>query len=765
MSAPGLLDFVIGDDTYTPSSGRALLYPKANGKWYRKDAAGVETLLEGLDTAATNALIAAGRASSIVDGDTTHSPDGNAVFDALALKADTSALTAKEDVANKATDLSVLNNTKYPTTQAVNNAITAAVAGLYDDRGVYNASGNVFPSTGGSGAAGAILKGDIWTVSVAGTLGGVAVTAGDLVRALQDTPGQTAGNWALTENNFGYVAENAANKSTDGTLAANSATLYPSQSAVKTYADTKVPATRTLAGTAPVRVDGGASADLSANRTISILDATASVRGSMSAADFATLANNRKMRVSALDFGADPTGVASSYPAIQAAEVFLAAGGILEFPAGTYQFGNVNRNLNVAHFHILGVGYPTVFITSSTTEPILTRNQWYQTIERVSFQGPGSGQNPTATAGALLSVNGANAKYGRIINCNFNYAFNCVDISDTLTTIDGGEFRYFEGSGIIKNENSDCKIEDVVMDNNTSFPNSGGGIDIKLCASLIMNGNNVIHANKALWVNPGVGVTVPSIKGVNNFFDNSNYGVCMDSGGSWLRSEFTNSWFSSMAVAGVAMIPAVGGQADGITFVNCDIYNNVGGTTTGVLTNAQTKKWKMVACSIAGWTIGVDLVAGAAHYATLTANTIGAVAAFGVNGTGVRIGTGAFLGIFLANNDCINNTTPITITPTPTFADYKQFRLIGNPGINVGGLQTPPAGTPVLATTYTNTFGYPIMLNVKHGATANTSVTINGVANTMALVAAQVVSYRLEPGDTWAVAGGTAPTVWVWNRQ
>jgi hypothetical protein len=83
------------------------------------------------------------------------------------------------------------------------------VVGLVDDRGNYDASSNLFPAAGGSGAAGAVLKGDLWTVSVAGALGGVAVTAGDLVRALVDTPGQTAGNWAVTENNIGYVPEPA----------------------------------------------------------------------------------------------------------------------------------------------------------------------------------------------------------------------------------------------------------------------------------------------------------------------------------------------------------------------------------------------------------------------------------------------------------------------------------------------------------------------------------------------------------------------------
>lgn len=89
------------------------------------------------------------------------------------------------------------------------------VVGLVDDRGNYNASGNTFPASGGSGAAGAILKGDIWVISVAGTLGGVDVNIGDQVRALTDTPGQTAGNWAVSEGNIGYTPVRGPSSVTD----------------------------------------------------------------------------------------------------------------------------------------------------------------------------------------------------------------------------------------------------------------------------------------------------------------------------------------------------------------------------------------------------------------------------------------------------------------------------------------------------------------------------------------------------------------------
>jgi hypothetical protein len=85
--------------------------------------------------------------------------------------------------------------------------VDSLVSGVLRDRGNYDASGNTFPASGGSGSAGAIKKGDLWYISVAGTLGSAAVGVGDTVRALADTPGQTAGNWAVMENNLGYVPE------------------------------------------------------------------------------------------------------------------------------------------------------------------------------------------------------------------------------------------------------------------------------------------------------------------------------------------------------------------------------------------------------------------------------------------------------------------------------------------------------------------------------------------------------------------------------
>lgn len=133
---------------------------------------------------------------SIADADTTHAPSRNAVFDALALKAPLASPT-----------FTGTPTAPDPTTTqglATKGYVDTAVTGLLDFRGTYDASGNTFPASGGSGLLGAVVKGDLWICSVAGTLGGQAITPGDLIVALVDTPGQTAANWDLIPHDGVY---------------------------------------------------------------------------------------------------------------------------------------------------------------------------------------------------------------------------------------------------------------------------------------------------------------------------------------------------------------------------------------------------------------------------------------------------------------------------------------------------------------------------------------------------------------------------------
>lgn len=68
-------------------------------------------------------------------------------------------------------------------------------------RDLFDASGNAFPTTGGTGYAGAIRVGDLWVISVSGTLDGVAVSPGDVIIALSG--GATISGWILL---YGYAS-------------------------------------------------------------------------------------------------------------------------------------------------------------------------------------------------------------------------------------------------------------------------------------------------------------------------------------------------------------------------------------------------------------------------------------------------------------------------------------------------------------------------------------------------------------------------------
>jgi hypothetical protein len=105
-----------------------------------------------------------------------------------------------EDSANKSLNIvtDAASDVKYPSVKATKIYADSLVTGLLDDRGNFTpglTSPGAWPTTGGSGTAGAIMKGDIWFCSASGFMGTTAVVAGASFRATVDTPGQTAGNW------------------------------------------------------------------------------------------------------------------------------------------------------------------------------------------------------------------------------------------------------------------------------------------------------------------------------------------------------------------------------------------------------------------------------------------------------------------------------------------------------------------------------------------------------------------------------------------
>lgn len=86
----------------------------------------------------------------------------------------------------------------------VDNAVDEALSSVYKFAGTWDASGGTFPTTG-TGTAGAIVAGNVYRISVGGTMGGEVYSVNDQFVALIDDPGQTAANW----DRFNYNEDEA----------------------------------------------------------------------------------------------------------------------------------------------------------------------------------------------------------------------------------------------------------------------------------------------------------------------------------------------------------------------------------------------------------------------------------------------------------------------------------------------------------------------------------------------------------------------------
>lgn len=88
------------------------------------------------------------------------------------------------------------------TLQQLNNTIV----GIFELQQGYDASSNTFPTAANTNPlVGTIEKGFVWNITVAGTLGGISVEAGDALTALVDNPGQVSSNWLITEFDLGFT--------------------------------------------------------------------------------------------------------------------------------------------------------------------------------------------------------------------------------------------------------------------------------------------------------------------------------------------------------------------------------------------------------------------------------------------------------------------------------------------------------------------------------------------------------------------------------
>jgi len=177
------------------------------------------------------------------------------------------ALVPKENTSNKTISQSefITNGTstnKYPSVKSVKEYIDGAIVGVLQDNGNYDPTvTSEYPTAANTLSGGNPQQGDLWFVTVGGTINGNPVLVGDTVRALiDDADPTTDADWAIASVGFGLVPEDSANKSDDGTFNAGSPdhVLFPTQFAVATYlaANTPTPDLQTVLANGHTLING-----------------------------------------------------------------------------------------------------------------------------------------------------------------------------------------------------------------------------------------------------------------------------------------------------------------------------------------------------------------------------------------------------------------------------------------------------------------------------------------------------------------------------
>lgn len=212
----------------------ATLFPTQNA---------VKTYVDG-QVATVNGSITSGLALKENTANKSNGPLGTSSVLFPTENSVTNALVPKENISNKVTTQAtfISNGTsviKYPAIKAVKDYVDGVTVGLLRDNGNYNpTSSNQYPTATNTLSGGPVQVGDTWYIDTDGTMNGNAVLVGYSVRALINAASPTAdGDWAISNVGLGFIPENSANKSTDGTFNSGSpsSVLFPTQSAVATY--------------------------------------------------------------------------------------------------------------------------------------------------------------------------------------------------------------------------------------------------------------------------------------------------------------------------------------------------------------------------------------------------------------------------------------------------------------------------------------------------------------------------------------------------
>lgn len=558
----------------------------------------------------------------------------------------------------------------------------------------------------------------------------------------------------------------------------------------------KVGTSRLINTTAPLTGGG----DLSADRTLAISPATTAAAGSLSAIDKQKL-DNAWIDVTANTIALITPAQSAAVNTANMATLLSGApnGSTIFFPSGLYQFNGAwtYPGATAKMFIFKGVGSNRAGSPATT----FTELRWTANVGGDIITLPGSGNGWYTEFHSLCFTSSATQSAGALINVNGNVGTNFRDCSfqsvatgqtwfDVLlgggvgggaannswnsAVIDNCSFQGFTNSAIrVNSSGSSLVVTGCVIQGQwgSTTQVAAACISAGWVGALQIIGCDVLGAVNNLLINPVAASSevCASIHCTNTYFDFA-FGSCMKvtGTGATVRCKFdtctfttsnAGTGFSAIELAG-SFVYTVGGQD--VAFVNCNVYNTFGttGTTNGILiTNAADVSFVNV--KVAGWTNGYNVTPMASNKTNLQiiGGTIGPSGGYGANTVGLLIAAGAYKGLTIRANNCINNTTNMTLGAVTVLAgEGSLYAITENAGLNPRG-NVGVVAVPASATVLSNVSGFRVIV-MQRFTVVPTGWAINGVACVLP-IATSVFTFTLEPGGTIQTTGGTYTWTWV----
>lgn len=272
----------------------------------------------------------------------------------------------------------------------------------------------------------------------------------------------------------------------------------------------------------------------------------------------------------------------------------------IRFPAGAFNFYAPCR-VNASGVWITGAGNSGTTITQNTANVdgfqfIAASNGQGNTLADLQINGQAS-----STSGyALDTVNQTYFNSFRVLA--INWASGVLNNNGVTYALHGFHVRNLNtGDGYLGTGSSGNAI---LLDDFEVATGSGTcEADIKL----VQSNNTVIHnpqiggCTNAILLAPGTGQVVASTDTVNDYLDHAfGAGLLINpaSGGSVVRTRFTQGWFaSSNGAAGINLTGA--GVIDGLLLSNCEISGNGSNGLNAANTLTTVQNVQLVGCTVA----------------------------------------------------------------------------------------------------------------------------------------------------------------------